>query len=440
MAGGTWTTQNKVRPGVYVDVSTHSGAIGTVGDRGIAALALVLSWGPAGEIITVTPQTEVLKLLGYDWSHASLLPVREALKRAGKLLVYRLNAGVKATATAGGVKATAVHGGTRGNDLTIVISSNIDDENKFDIKTLLQGTEVDRQTVASAAELADNAFVSFEENGSEGLQAAASIPLAGGSDGTVTNLDHSSFLTKLEVQEFQTVGLLSEDNTLKSLYVSYVKRLRDTEGKKVQAVLADYATADYEGVVSVKNGVILSDGTVVDKVKAVAWTAGATAAAAVNESLTYQAYDDAVDADIRLSHSETEAALQDGNLLFTYSGSKAVVEQDINTLTSFTPDKGKVLSKNRVLRVLDAIAGDMKSIFESYFLGKVSNNEDGRALFWSQCASYMSDLQDLGAIENFNAQKDISVTAGRDGDSVVLEIAVQPVDSVEKVYMKVKVA
>ncbi|MNI71526.1 Phage tail sheath protein [compost metagenome] len=93
-----------------------------------------------------------------------------------------------------------------------------------------------------------------------------------------------------------------------------------------------------------------------------------------------------------------------------------------------------------MLRVLDAIAGDMKSIFESYFLGKVSNNEDGRALFWSQCASYMGDLQDLGAIENFNAQKDISVTAGRDGDSVVLEIAVQPVDSVEKVYMKVKVA
>lgn len=131
---------------------------------------------------------------------------------------------------------------------------------------------------------------------------------------------------------------------MKALYSSYVRRLRDTEGKKVQAVLSDYATAAHEGVISVKNGVVLSDGTTVDHIHAVAWVAGATAAAAVNESLTYQGY-------------------------------------------------------GRVLRVLDGIANDMKRIFENYYIGKVANNEEGRALFWSQCASYMNDLQDIGAID-----------------------------------------
>lgn len=44
MAGGTWTTQNKVRPGVYVNVASNQGAIGKMGERGITALALALSW------------------------------------------------------------------------------------------------------------------------------------------------------------------------------------------------------------------------------------------------------------------------------------------------------------------------------------------------------------------------------------------------------------
>jgi hypothetical protein len=368
-----------------------------------------------------------------------LLPVREALKRAGTLLLYRLNEGVKAAATGNGLQVTAKYGGERGNDITIVIEKNIENNTLFDVKTLLQGVELDKQTVNKAEDLIANTYVKFQVNGTEGIKLTAAMPLIGGANGTVTNQEHSNFLSALEVQDFQTVGLLSQDNSLKALYTSFVKRLRDTEGKKVQAVLSDYATAGHEGIISVKNGVLLADGTVIDKISAVAWVAGATAAAAVNESLTYQSYDDAVDADIRLSHSETTAALLNGDLLFTYSSGRAVVEQDINTFKAFSPDKGRAFSKNRVLRVLDGIANDLKRIFESYYVGKVANNEDGRALFWSQCASYMNDLQNIGAIEAFNAQTDVVVVAGTDSDSILLEVAVKPVDSVEKVYMKVKV-
>ncbi|AIQ26204.1 phage tail sheath family protein [Paenibacillus sp. FSL H7-0737] len=439
MAGGTWTTQNKVRPGVYVNVASNQGAIGKMGERGITALALALSWGEAGVIMKITPQDDVNKLLGYDLEHPTLLPVREALKRAGTLLLYRLNEGVKAAVTNNGLQVTAKYGGLRGNDLSVVIEKNIENNALFDVKTLLNGTELNKQTVGTAEELVANDYVQFQKNGAEGLKLTAGMPLIGGANGTVTNGAHSDFLSALEVLEFQTVGLVSQDSTLKALYSSWVRRLRDTEGKKVQAVLSDYATAGHEGVISVKNGVVLSDGTMIDNNNAVAWVAGATAAAAVNQSLTYQGYDDSVDADVRLSHSETTAALLRGELLFTYSGGRAVVEQDINTFTAFSPDKGKAFSKNRVLRVLDGIANDLKRIFENYYIGKVANNEDGRALFWSQCATYMNDLQDMGAIEGFNAQTDVVVVAGADSDSIVLDVAVKPVDSVEKVYMKVKV-
>ncbi|WP_150273190.1 phage tail sheath family protein [Paenibacillus tepidiphilus] len=439
MAGGIWTTQNKVRPGVYVNVTGTGSPVGKMGDRGVTALALALPWGPSGSLLKLTPQDDMQKQLGYDLTTPALQPVREALKRAGTLLLYRLNEGVKAQGTGSGLQTTALYGGERGNDLKVVIEKNVDDSALFDVRTLLDGVEVDNQSVADAGALAPNDYVHFAESDGVPLALSAGIPLAGGANGTATAAEHSKFLTLLEVQDFQTVGLVSTDNSLKSLYVAYVKRLRETEGKKVQAVLSDYAAAGHEGVISVANGVVLADGTLVDKTNAVAWVAGATAAAAVNESLTYQAYDDAVDADVRFSHSETVDKLNRGELLFTYSGGRAVVEQDINTFTTYSPTKGKAFSKNRVLRVLDSIAGDMKRIFESYFIGKVANNDDGRGLFWSQCVSYMNDLQNLGAIESFDAQKDITVVAGADSDSIVLEVAVKPVDSVEKVYMKVKV-
>lgn len=438
MAGGTWTTQNKVRPGVYVNVTSNPGNPGKRGERGIAALALALSWGPEGTLLKLTPQSDIAALLGYGLEHESIRPVREALKRAGTLLLYRLNTGSKATAAGGGFAVTALHGGTRGNDLSVVVETNVDDEERFDVSTLLDGRLVDKQTVGEAGDLAANGYVRFTSADGE-LQPTAGLPLAGGEDGAVTNQDHSAFLSALEVQDFQTVALVSDDALLKSLYTAFVKRLRDQDGKKVQAVLADYANAGHEGIVSVKNGVVLSDGSRIGKETAAAWVAGATAAAAVNESLTYQAYDDAVDADVRLSHTDTTAALQAGELLFTYSAGRAVVEQDINTFTSFGPEKGRSFSKNRVIRVLDSVAGDMKRIFEHYFIGKVPNNADGRAMFRSQCSTYMKDLEAIGAIQNFDPQADLSVAAGEDSDSIVLEVALQPVDSVEKVYMKVKV-
>jgi Phage tail sheath protein. len=131
--------------------------------------------------------------------------------------------------------------------------------------------------------------------------------------------------------------------------------------------------------------------------------------------------------------------LEAGEFLFTASGGKAIVEQDINSLTSFTVDKGKKFSKNRVIRVLDGIGNDFKRIFESYYLGKVNNDADGRSLLKVEMISYLNSLQDAGAIQNFDSQTDVTIVAGTDSDSVYVDLNVQPIDAIEKIYMKVKV-
>ena len=437
MAGGTWNTQNKVRPGVYINFVSEPKPLGTVGERGITALALSLPWGPEKQVIMVEAGADTMDVLGYDITSPALLLVRESLKRAKTLLLYRLNVGVKATATAGDLVATALYSGERGNDITVVVQANIDEPTKFDVKTIVSGAEVDVQTVATIAELTANSWVTWSGTGD--LTATAGVNLTSGTDGAVTNADHTEFLEALELLDFNTVGLAADDTTLKPLYTAFVRRLREDEGKKVQAVIANYPAADYEGVISIKNGVILSDGTTITADQAVAWVAGATAGATVSQALTYTAYDDAVDVSPRYTNSQIEAALHAGEFVFTPSNGRAIVEQDINTLHTFTIDKGKQFRKNRVLRVLDGIANDLKATFENYYLGKVDNNADGRNLLKSEAISYMNTLQAINAVQNFDAQADVTFVAGDESDAVYAEIGAQPVDSVEKIYMKVRV-
>jgi len=437
MAGGTWVAQNKVRPGVYIDIYSQAKPLSTVGERGTTTMALALSWGAPKTIHTIYADSNLFDMLGYDITAPQLLLVREALKRVKTLLLYRLNAGTKATAILGSLTATAKYGGLRGNDIKVIVQANLDDNTKFDVNTTVSNEEVDSQTVADIAGLVPNIWVDFSGVGS--LAANPGVVLSGGADGSGTNQDHTDYLAVAELYDFNTMALVSADATLKSVYVSFAKRLRDGEGRKIQLVVENYPTADFEGVISVKNGVALTDGTTLTAEQATAWVAAATAGAEANQSLTYQAYDDALDAVPRHSGPQIIAALLNGEFVFVHNGGKAIVEQDINTFTSFTPTKGKQFSKNRPIRVMDGLANDWKAVYETYYIGKVDNDDDGRNLFRKDCIKLAENYQGMGAIQNFDAQTDIVVSQGEDSDAVYVGAYIQTVDSIEKVYMKVQV-
>src|SRR5690606_6677087 len=200
------------------------------------------------------------------------------------------------------------------------------------------------------------------------------------------------------------------------LAVSYVSRLND-EGKKVQAVVYDY-DANSEVVINLANSIIKSDGLVVEPTSVLWEIAGMQAGANINESLTYAVIPNAVDVHPKLTNSETIQALQNGKLVLTAINERVVIEQDINSFISFSPTKGYMFSKNRVVRLLNSMNNDFVRIFSENFLGKVNNNADGRSLFKAQIISYMSDLQDIGAIQNFNAETDVIVLPGDQIDGV----------------------
>ncbi len=444
MAGGVWTSQNKVQPGVYINTKSRGNVSASVGEKGIVAIAEPLSWGPAGIIQAITPGEDLKPYIGFDITHEKAMFLREMMKGSDvtpgpiKILLYRPkgSGGAKATATIGEVTATALHDGVRGNDISIIIQSDPDSESVFDVTTVVDGSIVDEQSVTRTADLRANNWVVFSGDGA--LTETAGVTLTGGKDPTVAAGDYSDFLAALEPYRFDIVIYDGADQTVIQALAAFVKRVSNNVGQKCQAVMAEAQTCNSEWVISVNNGVKLSDGTVLTAQQATWWLGGAEAGALYHDSLTYAQYPEAVEAVPKLTDTKITEAIQAGEIVFIDTFDKVKVCTDINTLTSFTTDKGREYSKNRVMRVLNQICNDVYEHFSNYYIGKTDNDDVGRNLLKGWLVSYLNGMQNNNGIKNFEAD-DIEVLEGNDTDSVVINLSVQPVDSIEKIYMTVSV-
>ena len=69
----------------------------------------------------------------------------------------------------------------------------------------------------------------------------------------------------------------------------------------------------------------------------------------------------------------------------------------------------------------------------------MDNNDTGRNLLKGWIVGYLNEMQANNGIQNFTAE-DVAVSAGNSIDSVVIDVAIQPVDSIEKIYMTVTVS
>ncbi|MED4802641.1 MULTISPECIES: phage tail sheath family protein [Bacillus subtilis group] len=465
MNGGTFTVgKEKERAGIYFNFKTTAEDRVSVGERGTVALPIASSWGEVKKFISISSIEDLNKKVGLNIDDPSLLLLREAMKKASTVLLYRLTEGLRAQADISeGVKATALYGGTKGNDIIIRITENVIDSSKVDVTTYLDQSEVDKQTVSKAEELKVNKLVEFTGKGdltvsipltgtapedvSGDLPASSGIRLSGGTDKTPTNADYTAFLEAAETEYFDTIALPVEDNEqLKATFVAFIKRLRDNQGLKVQGVLSNYK-GDHEGIINVTGGVLLEDGTEITPEKATAWVAGASAGATFNQSLTFVEYAGAVDVLTRLDNDQVIQRLANGEFLFTYdSRDKSVsVEKDINSLTSLTAEKNKMFQKNKIVRVLDAINNDLTSQLKALIKSRkasgsdVPATNDGLQFVKTLITQYLSVLQDNGGITNFDSENDITIALNSDRDGFLIDLAVQPVDAAEKFYFNVEV-
>lgn len=452
MAGGTWTKQNKVLPGFYLNIKSAIARALNYGESGIVAICEPLSWGPVAKIIPIGPDTDVFHTLGYDLdTSAEMLFLREiflgatnadgSARSAGAsgVLLYRpaASGAAQAAATMGNLTATAKYPGIRGNSISVSLVADPDNIGSFIVTTFVDGVSRDVQTVAAVADLSANDWVSFSGTGS--LAAQAVTALAGGLNGAVDGTAYASFLTALEPEKFDVVIYDGTTETVSASMVAFVKRLCDDEGRKVRLVLPGYAQANSEIITSPVNGIVLSDGTTLTSAQSCWWAGGCAAGAKYNQDLTYAVHPNAVNVSPKYTTSQTVDLINAGNMVFFEDEGSVRIYYDINTLTTFTNEKQKVFSRNRPIRTLYYIANRLYRSFADSHFGQTDNTEDGRKLIKKDIVSLLTTMQANNAVKNFTAE-DVTVEAGEDGDAIVIALLVQPVDAITKIYMKIVVS
>lgn len=432
LGGGTFVTQNKDLPGAYINFISAASANAALSERGIATMPLDLDWGVDGEIFEVTNgdfQKNSMEIFGYEYTNDKLKGLRDLFLNTKTLYAYKL--------TSGGVKAandfaTALYTGVRGNDIKITIQKNADDARLFDVKTVVGTTVVDEQTVAKAADLVANKFVTWKDGE---LTVTAATPLSGGSNGTVDGAAYQAYLDKIESYTYNTMGVVVTDETTKTLFASFVKRLRDEMGIKFQLVLYNKA-ADYYGTINVKNKVT-DEGW--SEASLVYWVTGVSAGCEVNKSNQNKVYNGEFTVDTNYTQNQLAAAIKAGEFTLHKVGSDVRVLEDINSMVTTSDTQGDIFKDNQTIRVIDQIANDIAVLFNTKYLGVVPNDNAGRTSLWSDIVKHHQQLNDIRAIEDF-ADSDVSVAQGNTKKSVVVTDAVTVVNAMGKLYMTVTVA
>lgn len=451
MAGGVFQSQNKVRPGAYIKFRGVPSSDNIVGSRGIITMAAPVGWGPEDDLITITVNdlynSNLEKLIGCNIYNPKAKLVKAALENAHTLLLYRGDKGGKkaeATLTVGNsvtLKATAKYAGSLGNTISVSVKEAF--SGGFAVNTFLGSTQKDSQVVANLNELVNNDFVVFSGEGVVGSEAVNTL-LTGGTDGTFTSQNYTEYLAMLKTREFDTLAAykFAGDELFNGGDIkNFIQEMRETRGIKCQAVINNYVSANYEGIISTYNqGVKYADGTELSGEELVVWVAGATAGADVTESNTYKVIENAKEVTGTVIEDDIEDLITQGYLIISKRRDGAIViEKDINTLVNLRDDVTKAFKENKVIRLLDAVANHVALDFEQNYIGKVTADSTGLALFKASIITYLTELQASGAIINFDSSSDVSVEPGEQAESFYSEIYIQPTYSVDKLYMVVNV-
>lgn len=430
LGGGTFTVQNKILPGSYINVVSSDMGANVFGERGVVALGMELDWGDK-DIIELSREEFIknsAKYFARAYNDISLTDIREAFKNAEKLLIYKLNQTSHKQADC--TYCSAKGFGARGNRLKVIIAQNPDNGELFDVSLALNNEAVFSQTVSKISELDDNDYVTWNDDA--GLSLTTGTALTGGASGYTEGIDVQNFFNKLDNYSFNAVAILSEESSYERLLIEYTKRMRDEVGKKFQCVTAN-SSGDYEGNVYVQSGIYEDD-----DYHLLAWVAGAVGSCPVNKSLTNMLYNGEYTISATESQAMLEQSIKKGAFVFHKVNNEMRVLLDINSLITTTTEKGEDFKDNQTIRIVDQIAADIAAVFNNYYLGKVPNDAAGRNSLWCDIVKHHEKLLELRAIDDFD-ENNITVEKGESKKSVVVTDVITPANAMTQLYMTVRI-
>ena len=468
MGGGTFSTMNRIIPGVYYKIQANATMeIGLI-DRGVVAVPLELPWGNLEEIITV--DQEYLRNLAIDnpflidFSSYTLLPVREILVHAKTCYVIPTG-GVKASCVLGSndntITVEARKAGTLGNQLMFHFTFYTQNTKTiFSLEVFLNSKMVYVKDSTLETEEEEDLFFNQQylkfpsRTGSESsisdywtqyaeprmTNEPTEHILSGGS---ITPLSTDSFNACCQVledaeYEYNVMvtnyqGDTAENAEFYDNFETWLMKEREEKGNLITGVVYDVKEYNNEYIVNVS----CADTSKTKTPDIVFWVAGATADATAYQSITNMVYDGEMTT-IATSNvtSSIETALKNGNFLFYHQLDQYRVVKDINSLHTIEDPtkKNNSFKKNIVVRIIDQVLKETMQVFSQYYLGKAFNNAINRIFLKNDIVSILRLLEGRGCLENVT-ESDVVVARGTSSDEVLVNITIRPVDVMEILYV-----
>lgn len=472
---GTWSPAQVAlpdqRPGLFANIVSKAAALVSAGSKGVVAMAVTADWGLENAVQRVTSEQELRDKYSAGAAGTAYYNIAEALRAgAREVVVYRMVAAAGAFATrilqdavaATAITLTSKYKGLRANSFTVTVQTNPVDGSKKDIILYESGVELERFTATTNALLvaAINAtdgtgskYVTATAGGGAIVANVTGAAMTGGNSGTViTSTETTAAQNALEPYFFDTFAVAGiTDTTTWTAFKSWVVGMRDA-GKRVTLVIGgaaaeSLATAktnantygNHEGVVYWWPGVTDQNGIARSGAEFTGRIAGLIARYGTDESITHETITDIRAVAAQPTNSEIKSAIAAGVMLGTSDGRGGFqVEKAINTLTSLSVSQTAQNKKVRITRILDSIVNDLTDSAKN-FIGVIENNVAGRGSVISAIKAYLDTLVQSGLINTgFTVDEDPGNPAT--GDRMFVLIGVQPIDTVDYVYLTISVA
>lgn len=450
MAIGTWETQNKVRPGVYINYVFSEAELINYASNGVLALNYLLPLNPEGivKITSADIKAKVLEKYGVIQGTDAYKYITTLLKYSSKLVLYspKVIDGAKAHFEVENEFAVvAKYPGVEGNKFAVEVVGEPGNEQIF--KTYYNNELVAIQSLNVEESIVEgpNEYVEINILG-DTINPTIPILLTDGLDGTM-DIDamNTEFYEKLQAEEIEVLSICLNENEYDFSIVEDF--INNYNANHVQKVVVVYPVTDEEAILKNSEFVIavapqtavLSNGLELDPLKLASYIGAKQAGADYTIDLTFDLCDDIVSIS-ELTNEQIESNIKTGIMnLSLRSDRSVVIEDDINSLVVLNENQSSALKANDTLRLLNDLSYKIVSFGENVVIGKKKVTETTLNLVKAHIIEIMNKYSQEQVIINFDSNNDVQVVFGEQPDGILCTIAIQKTNSAKKLYFSIGV-
>ena len=458
MAGTFILGETKVRPGAYFNIQKKGDNQAAGIMNGVTAVIFKADFGPLNTAVELSAEDGYEKTFGTGLTTDAM---KEAIAGGARTIIACRagNGGTQGTIhlkDVDGEDALSVTAKYPGDtDFTVTVREKLSDSSLKECIFYTGAMEFEKVEFTAgegeAGALADALSASknfkaelMEGKGPARLAAVSQSAFTGGTNPRTTTGDYANAFTQVELFEFNTICVDTEDPEVHLLLQSFLNRIFDA-GALAQAVVAERHSVDLETRMEhaaafndekmnyVLNAWVAEQGTEIDGYQTAARIAGMISAVSAGSSLTHTVISGFSEILEKLTNTDMATAERRGCIVLSYNKAKQVwIDNAVNTL--ITPadnqDDGwkkirRVKTRFELIRRINTTADDL--------VGKVDNNTNGRATVISQIQSVGDSMREEGKLVACSVTESGGYKA--DGDSAWFDIDVIDKDSMEHIYL-----